>query len=134
MLRQKERPPHKQEPEPEQYHNMKTIGIQLTDNNKDGNLLDLKINVARDSAGKIVTGLVVGNTLEQNKAIILIAHQGELKCNPDLGVGLGDIVNSSDYLEYRHKIREHFIKDGLVIETLDLYENKPLKITANYVE
>jgi hypothetical protein len=111
---------------------MKTIGIQLTDNNDTGEVLDLKINVVRDSAGKIISGLVVGNTLEQNKAIILIAHQGELKANPDLGVGLGDIVNSSDYLEYRHKIREHFAKDGLVIEILDLYENKPLKIVANY--
>jgi len=113
---------------------MKAIGIQLTENNDQGEILDLKINVVRDSAGKIMSGLVVGNTLEQNKAIILIAQQGEFKANPDLGVGLGDIVNSSDYLEYRHKIREHFTKDGLVVETLDLYENKTLKIIANYVE
>lgn len=111
---------------------MKSIGIQLNDNNDSGDVLDLKINVVRDSAGKIVSGLVVGDTLEQNKAIILIAHQGELKATPDLGVGLGDILLSSDYLEYRHKIREHFAKDGLVIETLDLYENKPFKIVANY--
>lgn len=111
---------------------MKSIGIQLTDNNDTGDVLDLKINVVRDSAGKIVSGLVIGDTLEQNKAIILIAHEGELKGNPDVGVGLGDIALSSDYLEYRHKIREHFAKDGLVVETLDLYENKPIKIVANY--
>lgn len=111
---------------------MKSIGIQFNDNNDSSDVLDLKINVVRDSAGKIVSGLVVGDTLEQNKAIILIAHQGELKATPDLGVGLGDILLSSDYLEYRHKIREHFAKDGLVIETLDLYENKPFKIVANY--
>jgi hypothetical protein len=111
---------------------MKSIGIQLTDNNDSGDVLDLKINVVRDSAGKIVSGLVIGNTLEQNKAIILIAHEGQLKGNPDVGVGIGDIALSSDYLEYRHKIREHFAKDGLLIETLDLYENKPIKILANY--
>lgn len=111
---------------------MKAIGIQLIDDNDQGDVLDLKINVIRDSAGMIVSGLVVGNTLEQNKAIILIAHQGELKANPDLGVGLGDLLNSSDYLEFRHLIREHFAKDGLVVETLDLYENKPIKIIANY--
>lgn len=111
---------------------MKSIGIQLNDNNDSGDVLDLKINVVRDSAGKIVSGLVIGDTLEQNKAIILIAHEGQLKGSPDLGVGIGDIALSSDYLEYRHKIREHFAKDGLVVETLDLYENKPIKIIASY--
>ena len=111
---------------------MKSIGIQLTDNNDTGDVLDLNINVVRDSAGKIVSGIVIGDTLEQNKAIILIAHEGQLKGNPDVGVGIGDIALSSDYLEYRHKIREHFAKDGLVVETLDLYENKPIKIIANY--
>lgn len=111
---------------------MKSIGIQLNDNNDSGDVLDLKINVVRDSAGKIVSGLVIGDTLEQNKAIILIAHEGQLKGNPDLGVGIGDIALSSEYLEYRHKIREHFAKDGLSVETLDLYENKPIKIIANY--
>lgn len=111
---------------------MKSIGIQLTDNNDTGDVLDLKINVVRDSTGKIVSGIVIGDTLEQNKAIILIAHEGQLKGNPDLGVGIGDIALSSDYLEYRHKIREHFAKDGLAVETLDLYENKPIKIIANY--
>ena len=111
---------------------MKSIGIQLTDNNDTGDVLDLKINVVRDSAGKIVSGIVIGDTLEQNKAIILIAHEGQLKGNPDVGIGIGDIALSSDYLEYRHKIREHFAKDGLVVETLDLYENKPIKIISNY--
>ena len=111
---------------------MKSIGIQLTDNAANGEILDLKINVIRDTAGKIISGLVVGNTLEQNKAIILIAHHGELKANPDLGVGLGDLLLGSDYLEFRHRIREHFAKDGLVVETVDLYENKPIKIVANY--
>lgn len=111
---------------------MKAIGIQYNDNNDNGEILDLKVLVVRDASGQIASGLVIGNTLEQNKASILIAHQGEFKFNPDLGVGLGDIALSSDYLEYRHKIREHFAKDGLVVETLDLFENKPLKIVANY--
>jgi len=111
---------------------MKSIGIQLTDNNDIGEIFDLKVNVIRDSAGKIASGLVVGNTLEQNKTIILVAHKGDLKANPDLGVGLEDILLSSDYLAFRHLIREHFAKDGLVVETLDFSENRPLKIIASY--
>jgi hypothetical protein len=111
---------------------MKSKGIQLNDNNDSGDVLDLKIIVVRDSAGMIVSGLVVGDTLEQNKAMILIAHQGEFKFNPDLGVGLGDVALSSDYLVFRHRIREHFLKDGLIISVLDFSENKPIKIIANY--
>jgi hypothetical protein len=113
---------------------MKKRGIQLTDTTEIGKILDLKINVVRDSSGKIISGIVIGDTLEQNKALILIVHPGELKFKPDLGVGLGDLMLSSDYLEFRHRIREHFAKDGLFVETLDLYENKTLKIIANYVE
>lgn len=111
---------------------MKTTGIQLTDNAGSGEIFDLKINVLRDSDGKIISGMTVGDTLEQNKTIILVAHQGDLKANPDLGVGLEDILLSSDYLSFRHRIREHFAKDGLVVETLDFSENRPLKIIANY--
>lgn len=113
---------------------MKNIGIQLTDNKDLGDVLDLKVEVVRDAAGRIISGLVAGDTLEQNKAMILIAHQGDFKYRPDLGVGLGDIVLSEDYLGYRHEIRAQFLKDGLVVETLDLYEGKPFKITANYEE
>lgn len=111
---------------------MKDFGIQLIDNNDDGEILDLKIIPVRDSDGMIVSGLVLGNTLEQNKACILIGHQGEFKFNPDLGVGISDLTLGEDYLEFRHRIREHFAKDGLIVKTLDLYENKPIKIIAEY--
>lgn len=111
---------------------MKRKGIQLVDNNDEGTVMDLKITPIRNASGKIISGLVVGDTLEQNKALILLAHQGEIKFKPDLGVGLQDMLLSSDYLEYRHKIREHFTKDGLKTTTVELYENKPFKIIAHY--
>lgn len=111
---------------------MKSKGIQLIDNSDEGTVMDMKIIPVRDGSGLITQGLVIGKTLEQNKALILIAHQGELFANPDLGVGIADVTLSSDYLEFRHRIREHFLKDGLVVSTLDFYENKPLKIIADY--
>lgn len=110
----------------------KGIGIQLVDNNDAGVIMDLKIAVKRDAAGKIVSGLVINTTLEQNKALILLAHQGEIKFKPDLGVGFEDILLSSDYLEYRHKIREHFAKDGLRVTRVEFYENEPFDIQAVY--
>lgn len=110
----------------------KDRGIQLNDNISEGQILDLKIEVKRDASGKITQGLVVGNTLQQNQALILITQQGENKFNPDLGVGIADMLLDHDYLAYRHRIREHYAKDGLKVTHLDLYENKPLKIDASY--
>ncbi|MGE4345945.1 MAG: hypothetical protein AB7D46_00880 [Flavobacteriaceae bacterium] len=110
----------------------KHIGIQLNETNENGQILDIKIDVKRDAQGKIIQGMVVGNTLEQNKALILMTHQGENKFNPDLGVGIEDLLLSEDYLEFRHRIKEHFAKDGLKIKKLDLYPNKPIQIDAEY--
>ncbi|KGO88374.1 hypothetical protein Q765_00185 [Flavobacterium rivuli WB 3.3-2 = DSM 21788] len=110
----------------------KDTGIQLIDHNDDGEILDVKIEVERDASGKIIQGIVVGNTLQQNKALILITHQGEVNSKPDIGVGFEDSLMSNEYLEYRHKIREHYAKDGLNVSRLDLYENKPIVIDADY--
>ncbi|GEP52384.1 hypothetical protein FNO01nite_30560 [Flavobacterium noncentrifugens] len=111
---------------------MKNRAIQYNDRNDSGEVLDLKIQPVRGSDGKIISGIVIGNTLEQNKALILIAHQGDFKFNPDLGVGLEDILLSEEYLTYRHLIREHMAKDGLKVESLDFYQNKPFKLIASY--
>lgn len=111
---------------------MKNKGIQVIDNSNEGTILDLKIIPVRDAAGLITQGLVVGKTLGQNIAFILMAQQGDFKFNPDLGVGLEDLVLSDNFLEYRHKIKTHFAKDGLKIKSLDLYEGKPFKVDASY--
>ena len=112
---------------------MKGIGIQLVDHNDDGDVLDLKIDVKRDmQSGRIISGLVIGNTVPQNVGLILIAQPGEFKTNPTLGVGLADISLSSDYLEFRHRIRDQFPIDGLKVTKLDLYPNKPVAIEGVY--
>lgn len=110
----------------------KAKGLQLNDNTSTGEILDLKIEVVKDAEGKITSGLIAGNTLQQNQALILITQPGENKFNPDLGVGIADMLLDHDYLNYRHRIREHYAKDGLKVTHLDLYENKPLRIDANY--
>lgn len=111
---------------------MKNRGLQLIDNSEAGDVMDVKIVPVRDASNKIVSGLVIGTTLEQNIALMLMLHQGELKFKPDLGVGIQDIILSSDYLIYRHRIREHLRKDNLIVSQIDLFENKPFKIIAEY--
>lgn len=110
---------------------MKGFGLQLNDSGS-GEAMDLKIDPKRDVDGKIISGLVLGNTLEQNKALILLAQPGDFKFRPDLGVGIEDLLLSENYLEFRHRIREHLAKDGMRVEVLELYKNKPVKIEANY--
>ncbi|WP_202110812.1 hypothetical protein [Flavobacterium hydrocarbonoxydans] len=111
---------------------MKSIGIQLIDNNDQGEPMDLKINPVRDVTGKIIAGIVIGNILEQNKALIIIGSEGDLKFRPDIGVNFGDVLLNDNLLEYRHKINEHFDKDGLKISELDLYTLDNIKIVADY--
>jgi len=111
---------------------MKDIGIQLADSNQSLQSIDLKINVVRDANGLIIQGLVVGNTMSQNQAIIIIANPGEFPFNPTIGVAIDELILDNDYLRMRHRIREHFAKDGLKVKSLELSENKPLSIKANY--
>lgn len=111
---------------------MKNKGIQVIDNSNEGTILDLKIIPIRDSSGLITQGLIIGDTLEQNIAMILTAHQGDFKFNPDLGVGLGDLVLSNEFSQYSSKIVAHLKKDGLKVKELVLYKNKPFKIDASY--
>lgn len=109
---------------------MKDRGIQLTDGTQTG--IDLKIEVVRDGNGLIRQGLVIGNTMNQNQALILIANPGEFKFNPTIGVTIDELLLDDDYLRFRHRIREHFSKDGIVVKSIQLSADKPLLIEASY--
>lgn len=73
-----------------------------------------------------------GESTLQNQTLILIAHQGEFKQTPEIGVGIQDLLLSDELLEYRHRIRNHFAMDKLRIKELELYEIGNLKINASY--
>lgn len=111
---------------------MKDKGIQLIDSNDAGELMDLKVNPVYDADGLIAQGVVIGNTLEQNKACILIAQPNDFKGNPTLGVGFQNVLLGDDLLEYRHSIRANFAMDGLKVTKLDLYNLENVSIIAHY--
>ncbi len=112
---------------------MKDKAIQIIDTTDVGEVMDLKIDPIRGDDGKIISGLVVGNTLEQNKALILLAQPCDFKFKPTLGVGIEDfLLEDADLLECRHRIRENFRQDGLKIKDLDLYDINSVKIDAGY--
>ena len=113
---------------------MKDFGIQLIDSFDQGTPLDLKIDVKYDSNGKIISGICLGNTLNQNKALLLMMEAGENKAHPTMGVGLASVINgdNEDLLAARHTIRRNFQLDGLKIQELDLYDVNNIRIKAAY--
>jgi hypothetical protein len=111
---------------------MKDRGIQLADNSDSLQGMDLKIDVVRDASGKITQGLVIGNTMNQNQAMIIVANPGEFKFSPTLGVAIDELLLDGDYLRMRHRIREHLEKDGMKVRSIDFSEGQPLVIDASY--
>ena len=92
---------------------------------------DIDVKVQRDSSGKIVSGMVVGDILAQNQALILQLHKGELKEDPSIGVGISDMLLDSDLQNWSREIREQMELDGQTVDRIVLTENE-LTIDARY--
>lgn len=99
-------------------------GIQLTD-------YEPQINIKRDSLGQITQGLTLGETLQQNQAIILTMHQGELKERPLVGVGITDMLLDNDALYWKTKIEEQLEMDGQKVGSVKLTKTG-IQIEATY--
>lgn len=103
----------------------KGTGIQLTDN------CDIDINVKREGGSLITSGIVIGDTLRQNQAIILAMNKGELKEAPLMGVGICDMLLDDDPLYWRTEIREQMEMDGQRVENVSI-GRESIEITAEY--
>lgn len=100
------------------------LGIQLIDN-------DIDINVVKDSNGRIVSGLVLGDTLPQNQALILQLHKGELKDDISVGVGIADMLLDNDVPAWRSEIREQMEMDGQTVDSV-VITNDSIIINSKY--
>ncbi|WP_107039974.1 hypothetical protein [Brumimicrobium mesophilum] len=113
---------------------MKDFAIQIVDSNDQGNYMDIKVDPIVDTNGKILQGLVIAPTKEQNELLILACNAGEIKSSPTIGVGLADATldENGDLLSFRHKIRSNYKLDGLSIKKLDLYDIDNVNIESSY--
>ena len=75
--------------------------------------------------------LQLGETTQQNQAIIIQSHKGELKENPALGVGISDMLLDNDPLYWRVRIREALELDGEVVESIKITSSE-VQINAHY--
>lgn len=110
----------------------KGIAIQLNDPTSAGDLFDLKIRVKRDLSGKIISGLVVGDVVPQNQALLLILAPGESKQRPTVGVDINQMILDDDLLGLRHSVRRNFTSDGLQVTKLELYDPNKIDIQSKY--
>lgn len=99
-------------------------GIQIKD-------YDVTVAVRKDAAGKIAEGLVVGDILRQNQALILVLHKGELKSDPSVGAGLSDMLLDHDLLTWKREIREQMELDGQTVESVAI-DNDKIVIDSEY--
>lgn len=92
---------------------------------------DIQIQPQRDASGKIASGLVIGNVLYQNQALIIGGYKGEVKEAPYVGAGIGDMLLDHDPLAWRTEIREQLEIDGQTVESVKV-SNSGISVEAHY--
>ena len=80
---------------------------------------------------KIISGLVIGDTLHQNQALILHLHKGELKERPMAGCGISDMLRDNDPIYWRTLIREQLEMDRQTVTNIKI-TTKSIEIDAQY--
>jgi hypothetical protein len=105
---------------------MRGTGILINNN------YALIVQPTRDTTGKLVSGLVIGDTLYQNTGLILICRKGEFKEQPAMGVGIEDILLDDDYLDWRRRIRINLEMDEQTVNSITFNSTDNLKIDAEY--
>ena len=99
-------------------------GIQLID-------YDIAVDVQRDASGLITSGLVLGDILHQNPALILVLHKGDLKSDVSVGVGIDRMLLDNERLTWTREIREQLEMDGQKVEDVRI-TGKQIIIKAAY--
>lgn len=97
-------------------------GIQLTWGTDGGNCLEPAVGGG---------GVVVGDILRQNQALLLMLHKGELKERPAVGVGITDMLLDNDPIYWRTRIKEQLEMDGQKVGSVKL-TTSGIQIEATY--
>ena len=84
---------------------------------------DLKVEVRRDTTGRITQGICLEETTPQNQTMILVANPGDFKEHPAWGIGIEGILNDHNFARWRRNIREQLEADGQQITELEITED-----------
>lgn len=76
--------------------------------------------------------LVGGESTTQHQHDLLLAHPGEWRLYPTVGVGITRYFNDDLFGDLKSAVRRQFEADGMQIERLRLYEDGTMDIKADY--
>ena len=65
---------------------------------------------------------------------ILKANKGDFKMNPELGVGIENMLNSEEATSFLIETKKNLEYDGMKVQNIEFTEQETLKINANYTE
>lgn len=75
---------------------------------------------------------VLGDATAQNQELILVAHKGEFKESPEIGVGISNALLSENLQDIINSIRRNFEYDGMKVNKLEIQANGALTVDAHY--
>ncbi len=75
--------------------------------------------------------LSIAETTAQNQTLILVAHKGEFKEHPMVGVGIADMVNDHDFSLWKREITNQLELDGQRVNKLNI-TSKGIELNAEY--
>ena len=89
-------------------------------------------NIVNDVSGDIVVddvkGISYGDETGQLQQKILLLNQGDLKHDPETGVGITEqLLEDDSLLSLQHDIQKQFEMDNLIIESMDLSNSSIIK-------
>ena len=81
----------------------------------------------------IVNGdLAIGFSDNQHQEHILLAHKGEFKEFPEIGVGIHAMLDDDDYMDMLIEIKKNLEYDGMKVKNVKFDENGNLDIDGYY--
>lgn len=93
---------------------------------------DLLVEMERNDAEEIVSGLVVGEVTAQNQRTILMAEKGEIKEAPLMGVGVASFLDDDNSDRLFREIRMQLKADRQDVKQIRFSATGQLEINAGY--
>ncbi len=71
-------------------------------------------------------GLVIGDAIRQNQALILTSTKGEFKEHPTLGAAISELINEHDLTGWKRDITIQLESDGMKVNDIEIEMTPPL--------
>ncbi|MEM8506229.1 MAG: oxidase [Bacteroidota bacterium] len=92
-------------------------------------------DILKDASGDLLVedgDFVVGESDLQHQQDILLAHKGEFKESPELGVGIAEEQLNENPRQILNQIRRNFEYDGMVVNNVSIASSGNIVVDAYY--